>query len=75
MLVKLNMMHDMKKNLKNTIKKKIGLFLLLDEMLEKKTESMYTKHIKKTTNYLMNILYTENILVHTIKMIKLSIDI
>ena len=52
------------------IKKKICLFLLLDEISEKKTEPEYIKHTKKTTNYLTAILYTESILVLTIKMIK-----
>lgn len=70
MLVRLSTMHDMKKNLKNMIKKRICLFLLLDEISEKKTEPEYIKHTKKTTNYLTAILYTESILVLTIKMIK-----
>ena len=75
MLVKPNMTLGMKKNLRNMTKKRIGLYLLLDEILEKKTEPEYIKHTKKTISYLTTILYMDLIPVHTIKMIKSLIGI
>ena len=51
------MIHDMKKNTKNSIKKKIDLSFVHDEILELKVVICIIKYIKRTHLYLMNIQY------------------
>lgn len=57
------------RDLNNTIKKKIDLFFLQDEILGQKTVIYLTKHTKKIYHYLTNIQYTIAIHVHIVKMI------
>ena len=69
------MIHGVLKGINNTIKKKIDLSFLHDEIFEQKVIICIIRYIKKIYLYLMNIRYTVVGHVHMVRMTIHLIDI
>ena len=75
MLIKIDMIHEIMKEISNMIKKKIDLSFVRDEILERKVVIYIIKYIKKIYLYLISIQFMVRDLVHIVRMTIHLIDI